>query len=159
MELLSVRECPEWAGRAIAFFQKNWGTPENREMYDDCITHALDAPGLFPQWYLLADGETAVGGAALLPNDLISRMDLHPWLSALYVEPAYRGRGYSRRLIGRALRDARAAGYGALYLSTSHIGLYERMGFSYLGDGYHPDGGRSRIYSIPLDAAHMQYFR
>ena len=159
MNIVSVRENPIWAACAIAFFQKNWGTAQNRAMYDDCITHALTAPGFFPQWYLLTDGETAVGGAALLPNDLISRMDLCPWLSALFVEPAYRGQGHSRRLIGRVMQDAWAAGYENLYLSTDHVGLYEKMGFAYLGQGYHPNGESSRIYVIPLTESRMKNFR
>lgn len=74
-EILSVREHPEWAARAIVFFQRHWGTEENRVMYDDCITHALTASGALPQWYVLSKGEAVLAGAALLPNDLISRMD------------------------------------------------------------------------------------
>lgn len=147
-EILSVREHPEWAARAIGFFQKHWGTEENRVMYDDCITHALTASGVLPQWYVLSKGEAILAGAALLPNDLISRMDLYPWLAALVVEPEARGHGYSRMLVEHIRREAGCMGYPRLYLSTNHVGFYEKIGFSYLGEGYHPWGEHSRIYGI-----------
>ena len=37
-----------------------------------------------------------------------------------------------------------------LYLSTDHAGLYEKWGFRYLGQGYHPWGAESRIYERTL---------
>ena len=49
-----------------------------------------------------------------------------------------------------AAEDARRAGFGKLYLSTDHAGLYEKWGFRYLGQGYHPWGAESRIYERAL---------
>ena len=53
-------------------------------------------------------------------------------------------------MLARAKTDARAAGYETLYLCTDHTVYYERYGFSYLGQGYHPWGESSRIYATPL---------
>lgn len=148
MQVVSVRERPELAEQAIAFFQEHWATGESRRVYDNCIRHAIMAEGFLPQWYLLTDGGTVAGGAGLIPNDFISRADLCPWFCALYVEPAYRGHGCSALLLDRAQRDAAAAGYGFLYLCTDLNGFYERMGGEYIGVGYHPWGERSRIYRV-----------
>ena len=86
----------------------------------------------------------------MIPNDFISRMDLWPWICALHVAREHRGHGYGRRLLDYARADARRLGFRKIYLSTEHVGYYERYGFVYLGQGWHPWGESSRIYSAPL---------
>jgi N-acetylglutamate synthase-like GNAT family acetyltransferase len=79
-------------------------------------------------------------------------MDLWPWLCALYIEPDYRGQGLGFKIIKRITEDTRAGGFEKLYLCTDHIGYYEKCGFKFIGEGYHPWGDTSRIYEI--DTAH-----
>lgn len=143
---LSVREHPAYAAQAIDYIQSKWANEASAPVYADCITHALNAAFPLPQWYLLMDGSRPIGCAGLIPNDFISRMELAPWLCALYIEKDYRGHGYGERLIQKARQDAARAGYERLYVCTDHIGYYEKYGFSYLAQGYHPWGETSRIY-------------
>ena len=150
-QLVSVREQPEYAAAAIAYFQQSW--PEILpEMYADAIGHSLHAPQALPQWYVLIEQDELVGCAGLISNDFISRMDLYPWLCALHVTEAKRGRGYARLLIERCQHDAARAGFDTLYLCTDSEGLYERYGFGFLPEGWHPWGETSRIYQCPLQA-------
>lgn len=144
--IISVRENPEYAEKAASFFQNRWGNERTAKMYEDCIMHSVNAENPFPQWYLLCDGENAVGGAGLVLNDFISRADLYPWLCALYVDEAYRGNGYGKALIERVKKGAKAAGMRFLYLCTELEGFYERAGFEYMADGYHSSGEKLRIY-------------
>ena len=150
MHILSVREQPEKAGLVTAYFQKHWASENSMMVYEDCIHNCLHADSPLPQWYLLMEGETVVGCAGLITNDFISRMDLYPWLCALYVEPEFRGRGNAGRLIEKCREDARKGGFRKLYLCTDHIGFYERYGFCHIGTGYHPWGESSRIYMSEL---------
>lgn len=145
-ELISVREHPERAEEAIGWFQSHWATKESEPVYQNCIALSLYACVPLPQWYLLTEGDRIIGGAGLIPNDFISRMDLYPWLCALYIEPEHRGHRYGELLLTRAARDAQAAGFPHLYVCTDLIGYYEKMGGTYIGIGHHPWGERSRIY-------------
>ena len=79
--LVSVREQPEFAAAAIAYFQQSW-------------------PEILPEMYA----------------------------------------------------DAIKAGFAKLYLCTDTVNLYERYGFEYLAQGWHPWGETSRIYQCPLQA-------
>ena len=149
LRMVSVRERPELAPDVIAFFQKHWATPASAKVYEDCIQSCLTAASPLPDWVMLMDGAEIVAGAGLIPNDFISRMDLTPWLCALIVEPEWRGHALGARLIRRLRSDAARMGFDRLYLCTDHVGYYEKYGFEYLADGWHPWGESSRIYAAP----------
>lgn len=149
--IVSVRQSPEFAERAIAWFQQTWGSPASAPVYQDCISHCLKAPGPLPQWYLLLDAQGRIlGGAGLIPNDFISRMDLCPWVCALFIEPEHRGHAYGALLLEQARQDARKAGFESLYLASDHVGYYERYGFQRIGTGYHPWGESSGVFQARL---------
>ena len=150
MQVISVREAPEYTQRAIDYFQLRWANDSSKMVYDDCIRHCVDTPSPLPQWYLLMDGDTVAGCAGLITNDFISRMDLYPWLCALYIEPQYRGNRRSGLLMEKCKDDARKAGFEKLYLCSDHVGFYERFGFRRIGTGYHPWGETSGIFETEL---------
>ena len=147
MRVISVRENPEYANKAIAYFQKHWANEKSMPVYDDCINNCLTAKAPLPQWYLLMDDDKIIGSAGLITNDFISRMDLYPWICALYIEKDYRGHAYGSLLLQKAKTDAHKFGFENIYLCTDHIGYYEHYDFTYIGKGYHPWGSSSRIYS------------
>ena len=98
--------------------------------YDAELAHLEDKYGL-PEGRLyiaLAEGE-AVGCVGLRKLD-----DERCELKRLYVRPAFRGQGLSRRLMDRILADARAIGYKAMLLDTlpfleAALALYKKYGF------------------------------
>ncbi|MCJ7842831.1 GNAT family N-acetyltransferase [Lederbergia sp. NSJ-179] len=150
MNIISLREHPEYKETAITYFQSRWADENSMKVYEDSITHSIKTDSPLPIWYLMEQSDEIIGCAGLISNDFISRMDLWPWISALYIEEDYRGRSLGEKLILRAKADAERAGFNRVYLCTDHIGYYEKYGFTYMGDGYHPWGHRSRIYASEI---------
>lgn len=146
LRIISVREETDWTERVIRYFQDKWASEDSMKVYEDCILSCIDSDSPLPQWYVLAEGEKIVGCAGLITNDFISRMDLMPWLCALYIEPEYRGSNLGGRLVRHLCAEAARIGFDRLYLCTDHIGYYEKFGFDYLAEGYHPWGESSRVY-------------
>ena len=150
MIVINVKEHPEYKERAIAYIQSKWGNRRNKKVYEDCISHSIDSKNPLPIWYLLLDSESIIGCAGLITNDFISRMDLCPWVCALYIEKKYRGQHLGHLLISQIKEDVAKMELDKLYLCTDHSGYYEKYGFSYIGDGYHPWGESSRIYECDV---------
>ena len=148
MRIISIRENAELKDFAADYFSSKWSV--SRIIYEDSITHSLTTKNPLPQWYLLEKEGSIIGCAGLITNDFISRMDLYPWLCGLFIEENHRGNAYALLLIERVKEDAKKAGFSHLYLSTGHIGYYEKYGFTYIGQGYHPWDEESRIYEIEL---------
>ncbi|WP_242491884.1 GNAT family N-acetyltransferase [Miniphocaeibacter massiliensis] len=115
-------------------------------VYDDCLRRSLKASSPIPLWYLLEDKGEIIGCCGIITNDFISCMDLYPWICALYIEEASRGNSFGKIIIDKCIEDTKKLGYNSLYLSNSHIGYYEKYGFKYICDGYHPWGESSRFY-------------
>lgn len=150
MHIISVRDNPDFKDLAIKYFQNKWANENSKMVYEDCITHCIDAAAPLPQWYLLMDNEKIIGCAGLVTNDFISRMDLYPWVCALYIEKEYRGNAYGALLLEKAKEDSKLGYFDNLYLCTDHVGYYEKYGFSKIGTGYHPWGESSHIFWIAL---------
>lgn len=149
MKIISVREEPFYKEIAIGYLQQSW--PEVAPIiYEDCITHSIKSINPLPQWYLLEKDNHIIGCAGLITNDFISRMDLYPWLCALFIDEQHRKNGYAALLIEKIKEDTVKAGFDHLYLCTDHENYYEKHGFNYIGKGYHPWEEESRIYGINL---------
>ncbi|PEW09257.1 GNAT family N-acetyltransferase [Priestia megaterium] len=150
MQIINVREHVEYQDKAIQYIQNKWANENTLKLYEDCITHSLKTNNSLQIWYLLENRGEIIGCAGLISNDFISRMDLWPWVCALYIEEDYRGMSLGEKFLLRIKEDTKDAGFDKLYLCTNHIGYYEKYDFLYIGDGYHPWGSISRIYEASL---------
>ena len=145
MKIINIKDNPEYKEQFIEYFVLRWASDESTDVYIDCISNASRKDSI-PNWYLLLDDNIIVGCAGLISNDFISRMDLTPWLCALYIEEEYRGNAYGSLLIEKIKEDTLKLGYDYLYLCSDHIGYYEHYGFEKIGTGYHPWGESSGIF-------------
>jgi GNAT superfamily N-acetyltransferase len=110
-----------------------WGKAEDysREAVRTCMAHSLQQQRL-PQTYGLFWEDKLVGMYQFVMGDLFPRPDLYPWLANLYVDPACRGAGLGRFLIESVRDHAAKAGLKELYLFTTHSGLYEKFGWTFV---------------------------
>lgn len=149
MNIISVREQPQYTGRIIAYLQQCWNEmPHLQRLYKPlcrCCNHCLS--GTF--WKKRVN---------LLDVRDLSPMTLSvEWIyirgSAPYLLTKIIGVITMRKCLQKKTKeDARKFGFRSLYLSTTHVGYYEKYGFRYIGDGYHPWEEQSRIYEIELQS-------
>ncbi len=103
MKIISVRENPEYKDRAIDYISSKWSV--SKVIYEDCISHAVTTSSPLPQCYLLEREDRIIGCAGLITNDFISRMDLWPWVCALFIEEEHRGNALGVLLLEKAADD------------------------------------------------------
>ncbi|MBR4554416.1 MAG: GNAT family N-acetyltransferase [Ruminococcus sp.] len=96
---------------------------------------------------LLTDGDRLVSFCTLSARDEIQDTELTPWIGFVYTFPEYRGHRCFGRLLNEAKRLAAEAGFEKIYLSTDHIGLYEKYGFEFAGTAVTVYGDRTRYYT------------
>ena len=112
----------------------------------------LEKKGPIPQWYLAVteEGEIA-GGMGVIENDFHARPDLTPNVCAVYVEPAFRGKGLVRRMMENLCRDMAQMGQTDLFLLTDHTRFYEKLGWQFQEMVQENGGDFARCYHISLE--------
>jgi N-acetylglutamate synthase-like GNAT family acetyltransferase len=108
----------------------------------------------------MEEEDTIIGCAGLITNDFISRMDLWPWICAIYIEESYRGKSLGEKLLSRAKADAEKAGFKQVFLCTDHIGYYEKYGFTELSFRKPPSfrGGRNEMLFLSKEHSFVLNF-
>lgn len=95
---------------------------------------------------LLADEDKLISFCTFAQKDEIDSEEFSPWVGFVYTYPEYRGHRYFGKLLQKAETLAKEQGKTKIYISTDHIGLYEKYGFKYLKDMKSIYGGYARVY-------------
>ena len=109
--------------------------------------------GKFNDWerlFVAKENETFMGFCALIKPQGFPGLEYTPLIKWLFVEEKYRGQRLSQKLIDTAGDYAKELGYGQLFLTTWHEGLYEKYGFEKLCDKEVRDGYIERVYGKKL---------
>lgn len=81
-----------------------------------------------------ADGK-AVGFCTFAEKDeLPEEYTFTPFIGFVFVDEQYRGKRLSERMICTVIQYASELGYQKIYIMSGEIGLYEKYGFTKLGD-------------------------
>ena len=102
---------------------------------------------------LLTDGDNLVSFCTYAEKDDIQPTDLTPWMGFVYTFPEYRGHHYVGLLMEEIERLARKDGVSEVYISTNHIGLYEKYGCEFKAEMKDMAGEMARVYVKKITAA------
>ncbi len=99
---------------------------------------------------MLTDGDRLVAFCTFAPLDDVQPTELTPWVGFVYTFPAYRGRRCAGKLLDWAESIAAIMGREHVYISTNHVGLYEKYGYAFFREERDVHGGMTRVYRKPL---------
>ena len=106
----------------------------------------FDAVGEKSDVLLLTEGDELISYCTFAEKDDIQPTDLTPWVGFVYTFPEYRGHRCAGLLFDEVERLARERGVREVYLSTNHVGLYEKYGWEFFDIMEDMDGEPSRVY-------------
>ena len=106
----------------------------------------FDAVGKDSRVLLLTEGDELISYCTFAEKDDIQPTDLTPWVGFVYTFPEHRGHRYAGLLFDEVERLAKKRQIAEVYLSTNHIGLYEKYGCEFFGMMDDMDGEPSRVY-------------
>lgn len=121
---------PELVSLCARWNFEEWGQAAGRTLEDtvEGFGPFLDPAGQQRAFIGFAH-DLPAGLVLLIDNDLESHPHLKPWLASLFVIPEMRGKGVGKALIRAVEIAARDQGHAALYLYTSKVGYYRRLGW------------------------------
>ena len=125
--------------------RSDWGA--GKYLYELLKNNELEKlTGENPRVFLLSDGGKLAAFCTFTAADDIPDTELTPWIGFAYTFPEYRGRRCMGLLFDKIISIAAAEGFPAVYISTDHIGLYEKYGFEFMRHMTDRRGEQSRVY-------------
>jgi GNAT superfamily N-acetyltransferase len=161
IQILSLREYPEWADecRKLLLDHFNEGTSKHPAQ----VVTSMD---IFPQGYFILKDNRVIGWTGLHEKEVVSGKvygwegslrkeevmsdELSPWITPLLVHPDERGNRYGKLLLEYARKDAGRLGFKVVYLTTNHIGYYEKYGFHEAGLTMFTFGQPTKVYEAEV---------
>lgn len=131
------------------WISQEFGNKNSVPFFQSIVQHSLKKEKLPLNFIALLDNKP-VGTVSLWRSDLVSRQDLYPWLSALYVHPDYRGKRIGQKLQAFLADYCKDQGFTELFLYTSICGYYEKTSWKHIDDGVEFLGDYMKIYKKDL---------
>ena len=98
----------------------------------EAIAEAAGRVGI-PSIFVAVSGSQLIGSAALVLNDMDTKLDLSPWLAAVYIKEKFRHQGVATELISRCEDEAVRSKANSWYLYTEFASkLYEKLGWRHM---------------------------
>ena len=120
----------------------------NPELWKIQFADSIKSNDTLPQGYMLIKYDKIIGFCGLIEKEMIQRDDLTPFISPLVIVPEERGNELGAVLLEHVRKEAGRLGFFKLYLTTDHIGYYEKYGFREFGLSLFTWGRPTKIYTI-----------
>lgn len=95
---------------------------------------------------MLVEDDELISFCTYAEKDDIQPTDLKPWMGWVYTFPQRRGHRYVEKLFEEIAEIAKTEGVNKLYISTNHVGLYEKYGCEFYQMMNDIGGEPSRVY-------------
>ena len=132
MRIDYLADHPDWMHTVAAWHHEAFGhLAPGKTLQDRLLTlqTTLQREAL-PLCLVAHSGDGSLWGCASVFRRTLTHDHLGPWLSAVYVAPAHRGRGIASALAERATAECARLGFPELFLFTPHNeSLYQRLGW------------------------------
>jgi len=135
MEIIPLADKKEFIAELAALHHAEWKhlnpslTLEGRI---EAIAEAAGREGI-PSIFIAMSGNLLIGSAVLIQNDMDTKLNLSPWLAAVYVKEGFRHQGIATELVARCEDEAVRSNANAWYLYTEFASrLYEKLGWRHL---------------------------
>lgn len=110
-----------------------------------------DSLGTNTRVLLLVEGEELVSFCTFAEKDDIQPTDLTPWIGFVYTFPERRGQRCAGKLFDKISELAKSENISKAYISTNHVGLYEKYGCEFLRTMKDIGGELSRVYIMRFE--------
>ncbi|MCL2855883.1 MAG: GNAT family N-acetyltransferase [Defluviitaleaceae bacterium] len=124
MIIISVRDNPQYLDGLVDYYCSAWKL--NREIWRELIGDCVTTKNPLPRWYIMLDGENIIGCVGLMVDGS------EPNLAGLYIDEDKRSKGLGALLANHAVEEAAGLGLSRIYLTTYHIGYFEKCGWTFL---------------------------
>jgi GNAT superfamily N-acetyltransferase len=144
INIVSLLDAPEYRQTLIEYVENNW-TPVLKPftwVVDEVFWNSKE----LPRCYMMRKGDNIIGFYQLVELELITRKDLTPWITCVFIDEKERGRRLSSNLLEHGRTMAGKLGYSKVYLTTDHIQFYEKFGFREIGLDKFITGRPTKIY-------------
>lgn len=120
MRIEYLADCRAHVPRLAEWLHREWGYLHEHDSVERRAARleARSTGGGIPVAFVAVDGDTLLGTASLVHDDLETRPELGPWLASVYVAPEHRRRGVASALVHRVVEEAQELQVPLLYLWT-----------------------------------------
>jgi GNAT superfamily N-acetyltransferase len=135
LAITDLRQCPEFFDVVADRIWQAWWKPRGHPLSHirGRLAENMNAEAI-PLALVAHDGGEFLGTASVIASDLGERLQLSPWVAALWVEPRARRLGVGAALVDRAAEACFALGIGRTYLCArpERRPFYQRLGWTLL---------------------------
>lgn len=99
---------------------------------------ALMSQNSFLEWervFVASENNKIIGYCTFTKKDELSEeYDFSPFIGCIFVDESCRGKRISEMMINSVMKYAKMIGYDSVYIMSSEKGLYEKYGFTLIGN-------------------------
>lgn len=130
MKIIDLKFEPIYVEKLAKWQHNEWSEISTKtfdERVAELTNHLNDE--FIPSTFVIKDSE-ALGSAAIVAHDMVTKPELSPWLASVVIAPNNRGAGIGSKIVSYVMEQAKSTGIKTLYLYTpDRESFYQRLGW------------------------------